>query len=154
MKPPVTPIESFDKKYIPEPFSGCWLWTGSITGAGYGRIKTGGFRMDAHRAAFVLFRGKIPSGLFVLHKCDVKLCVNPDHLFLGTGTDNMRDCLKKGRAAIREKHGCAKLNWSDVTEIRNSNESQKSLSERYCVSQSHISEIKAGRFWQPIAEME
>ena len=74
----------------------CWLWTG-VTDHGYGRISMQRKTLAAHRIAFEHFKGPIPDGLFVLHKCDNPPCCNPDHLFLGTHKDNMADCVAKGR---------------------------------------------------------
>ena len=93
--------ERFERNFIPEPNSGCWLWLLSLCN-GYGRIydlqnKRGAL---AHRLSWEIHRGAIPSGLWVLHKCDVRSCVNPDHLFLGTGLDNMTDMIAKGRQRI------------------------------------------------------
>lgn len=77
---------------------GCWLWTGTTIRGGYGMIR---FpvrdSITAHRASWLIHRGEIPDGLFVLHKCDNPPCVNPEHLFLGTHQDNMRDMVAKGR---------------------------------------------------------
>jgi hypothetical protein len=82
----------------PEPNSGCWLWTGYIRPHNaYGAIWAEGRSQQVHRLAYALFKGPIPDNLCVLHKCDTRLCANPDHLFLGTQTDNMRDCWLKGR---------------------------------------------------------
>jgi hypothetical protein len=91
-------LARFEAKFIPEPNSGCWLWTGGTSGYGYGHfsLPVRGCR-TAHRAAWTLYRGQIPAGLHVLHKCDVRCCVNPSHLFLGTHSDNMRDMVRKGR---------------------------------------------------------
>ena len=75
----------------------CWLWHGSITRHGYGRFSLGLKWEKAHRAAWRIFRGAIPPGLFVLHRCDEKRCVNPRHLALGTHADNVRDALARGR---------------------------------------------------------
>lgn len=100
--------ERFEAKVSPEPTSGCWLWTSSITGTGYGTISLGGRadgREQAHRVAWELYRGSIPPGLCVLHRCDNRLCVNPDHLFLGTKADNTHDMLAKGREARGARHG-------------------------------------------------
>ncbi len=82
---------------IPEPNSGCWLWTGSLTSGGYGCCWWDGKQTNAHRFSWLAYRGEIPSGQLVLHKCDMPSCVNPDHLFLGTAADNMRDMVAKGR---------------------------------------------------------
>jgi hypothetical protein len=148
MKPPVSPLDSFESKYIPEPYSGCWLWTGAVTTSGYGKIKTGNFRMDAHRAAFVLFKGDIPKGKLVCHTCDVKSCVNPDHLFLGTDADNSRDAALKGRLPCRENHPMSKLKWSDIFEIRMSTERQGVVAKRYGITQGHVSSIKSNKIWK------
>lgn len=78
----------------------CWLWTGMRWTNGYGRFPNGGGQeMRAHRFAWELTYGPIPLGLFACHRCDVKLCVRPEHLFLGTHADNMADMMAKGRHA-------------------------------------------------------
>lgn len=81
----------------PVPESGCWLWNGWVRSDGYGEVSTKAFDGFAHRASFTMFYGKIPAGLHICHKCDVKLCVNPRHLFVGTQADNMHDMDSKGR---------------------------------------------------------
>ena len=75
----------------------CWLWSGSVTSAGYGDIQINYKRYSTHRYFYMKAFGDIPEGLHVLHKCDVRNCVNPDHLFLGTNLDNIKDAMKKGR---------------------------------------------------------
>lgn len=74
----------------------CWLWIG-YTRAGYGRIRDDKKNEQAHRVAWRLFRGPIPAGKKVLHRCDNTYCVRPSHLFLGTQLDNVRDMIRKGR---------------------------------------------------------
>lgn len=78
----------------------CWNFKGASRGNGYGAFKLSGKVVDAHRVSYMLHHGDIPDGLQVCHSCDNRKCVNPDHLFLGTGKDNMQDCKNKGRIAI------------------------------------------------------
>ena len=83
----------------PEPNSGCWLWCGGTTSHGrYGAIRDGDNVITAHRAAWILAFGEIPDGMHVCHKCDVTMCVNPDHLFLTDHDGNMADKARKLRA--------------------------------------------------------
>lgn len=95
-------LKRFEEKYCPEPNTGCWLWTAALNNKGYGKI--GAYRskgrydwMLAHRASWFLFKGQLSDEMCVLHKCDTPACVNPDHLFLGTKGDNIRDAVHKGR---------------------------------------------------------
>jgi hypothetical protein len=88
-------------RVIPEPNSGCWLWEGATNGTGHGRIgwRRGGVSYFAyvHRLAWEQANGPVPDGISVLHRCDVRACCNPEHLFLGTQQDNVRDMHAKGR---------------------------------------------------------
>lgn len=97
-----TTIERFTEKYIPVPEAGCWLWERAVLPAGYGlfgmRGRKGRRMFLAHRVSWELHNGPIPEGLVVCHKCDVPSCVNPDHLFIGTASDNQKDCFRKGRS--------------------------------------------------------
>jgi hypothetical protein len=89
----------------PEPNTGCWLWTGAAKGAsGHAQIRGGKYRIGAHRYAWIMTNGSIPAGLFVCHRCDTPACVNPDHLFLGTPSDNSRDRETKGRSCKTSIH--------------------------------------------------
>lgn len=92
-----------------EKTSDCWWWRGSVAGSGYGVIMLQGEYANAegkrhftgaHRVAWQLFRGEIPGKLCVLHRCDQRICVNPEHLFLGDPRDNARDCVAKGRNGL------------------------------------------------------
>jgi hypothetical protein len=127
----------FNEKYIPEPNSGCFLWTGYYCKDGYGRI----YDRRAHRLAYKVFVGEIPRGMCICHKCDVPCCVNPDHLFIGTNSDNSADMSKKGR------HGNTKLTAKQVSEIRSlkGKEVQEKTALRYQVHPSAISGIQSGR---------
>ena len=97
-----TPLmQRFSASYVPEPNSGCWLWTGQVitskTGDARPRIKVDGKIMIAYRVAYELLIGAIPRGKLCCHHCDVSICVNPAHLFLGSARDNAMDSLSKGR---------------------------------------------------------
>lgn len=91
---------------IPEPNSGCWLWTAATDRAGYGvtgYAKGGSHTHRAHRVSYEAFIGLIPEGMLVCHKCDTPGCVNPDHLFVGTPLDNMLDKARKGRVKCHHR---------------------------------------------------
>lgn len=75
----------------------CWLWPGHVDQNGYGKLHVGGTPKQAHRLSYEHFRGPIPQGMVVMHICDVRACVNPDHLQLGSHQDNMDDAKAKGR---------------------------------------------------------
>lgn len=77
--------------------NGCWEWNGALRDDGYGILKVNNRCDGAHRFSYELYIGEIPNSLCVLHRCDNRKCVNPFHLFLGTKSDNMIDCIKKGR---------------------------------------------------------
>jgi hypothetical protein len=99
--------EKFWRKVGPENESGCRLWLASCDSRGYGHIWDKGKLRIAHRVAWELTNGPIPDGLWVLHRCDVRRCVNPAHLFLGTHDDNMHDMVRKGRhvPCLGDKNG-------------------------------------------------
>lgn len=79
---------------------GCWFWRGPVKANGYGYLRVNSFNVYAHRFSYERSIGAIPMGLLVLHRCDVRSCVNPGHLFLGTARDNTRDMMAKGRAVF------------------------------------------------------
>ena len=90
----------FWKKVNKKAGNSCWEWTGATNrNGGYGQIGVRGKIIRAHRLSWVWVNNKIPKDMHVLHKCDNRVCVNPDHLFLGTQKDNMQDCVRKGRFA-------------------------------------------------------
>lgn len=96
--------------------SACWLWGGGISGS-YGCLQVDGRRVKAHVFSYRYFVGDVGESL-VLHTCDVPLCVNPTHLFLGTQADNLKDMVAKGRASQGEGRPASKLTEDDVRFIR------------------------------------
>jgi len=98
--------------------AGCWQWLGAKIPAGYGTLQVKENTKLAHRISWEIHCGEIPAELFVLHHCDNKICVNPDHLFLGTHRDNVDDAVRKGRHLHGEKHHKTKLTDDDVYTIR------------------------------------
>lgn len=133
----------------------CWLWIGGRLTDGYGAFKmpngrTSGIQQRAHRIAWLLTHGTIPDGQQVLHTCDNPLCVCPDHLFLGTALDNVRDKHAKGRQryAHGSTHGHAKLIENDVQKIRRSiGALQRELAVRFGVTQTTIRNILHHKTW-------
>lgn len=101
----MTILERFEQKYIKRE-SGCWEWTACSRGNGYGCFKFEGRLVDSHRVSYILYKEDIPTGKLVCHTCDNRLCVNPDHLFLGSYKDNYDDAVIKGRI---DKNILAKL---------------------------------------------
>jgi hypothetical protein len=83
----------------------CWLWQASTDEAGYGSVRWGGRTQPAHRVAYLLSRGTIPDGLFVLHSCDTPGCCNPNHLHPGTQKQNVAECLARGRFPSGDRNG-------------------------------------------------
>lgn len=151
-----TDIDTFIEKVMPEPNTGCHIWLGSSMKNGYGKssiVIKGKIQRLAHRVSWILHKGEIPSGIFVLHKCDNRICVNPEHLFLGTAKDNTQDMLSKNRMAYGEGHGISRLTTEEVIKIRSlystGNYTQYQLADKYKMTQSGISAIvnfKSRRF--------
>jgi len=129
--------------------SGCHLWTG-YKNFGYGRLKWRGEFWGAHRLAWFAKHGPIPEGLCVCHRCDVRACINPDHLFLGTSPENTADRDAKKRQARGATIALSKLTAEKVREIRVSRKVQADLADIYGVSQPAISAILRRKTWKHV----
>jgi hypothetical protein len=128
--------------------STCWLWTASCFKTGYGQFQKDGTMVSAHRMSFELFNGPIPKGMMVMHSCDVKKCVNPKHLSLGTAKDNVADAISKKRMLVGEKNGQAKLTVGDVLAIRSANlSSHTQLAAIFGVSRRLVGMIRRRERW-------
>ena len=130
----------------------CWLWQAATFGEnGYGAFgPTPGQAIGAHRVAWEIVNGPIINGLYVLHKCDVKLCVNPKHLFLGTPIENSKDMVLKGRQHKGVDRPDAKLNAELVLKIRADNRPQRVIAKELSISQTLVCYVKAGVIWKHI----
>jgi hypothetical protein len=139
---------------------GCWLWTANRFENGYGMYSTRTTKTmcktwKAHRLAWTLVHGPVPEGMSVLHRCDVKRCANPSHLFLGTTADNMADKVAKGRQARGERHGRAKVTVRDVPYIRGLRAigfTYSELGKMYGLNQSTIGGIINRRIWKEVPD--
>ena len=147
-----SPEERFFKQIHKNPISGCWLWAGAIGGTGYGFIKVNGHIVRSHRFSYELHCEPIPDGFCVCHKCDVRHCVNPDHLFIGTIDDNNKDRLNKNGYIFPKGEKChsAKLTEKQARGIKYSNLRNSELAEKYNVSRPTISAITHGVNWKHI----
>lgn len=148
-----SPSEAFFEKV--EKTDTCWLWQASFRRDGYGQFWIGGKNNAAHRVSWFLKHEQWPT-LSVLHVCDVRACVNPAHLFLGTQKDNMDDMDAKGRRNTTgrrkgEDHPRAKLTEIMVREIRNEYAqgvtTQDRLATKYGMGKSMIGYIVNNKFW-------
>lgn len=135
--------QRFAALHIPEPTTGCYLWLGtSYRGRAHFQLATRR-TMFAARAAYQIYCGPIPSGLKVLHRCDFPMCVNPDHLFLGTQRDNMRDKSRKGR---HPRYVLTPEQAAEIIALKDSAPPQH-IADRYGVGRSLIRGIWNGKNW-------
>lgn len=150
--------EKVDRSGGPE---ACWPWTGRRDRGGYGRIWYEGRQAYAHRTAWEMANGPVPTKLSICHTCDNPPCCNPAHLFAGTHRENLQDAGRKGRLgkARGERHGNAKLDWGKVAVIhrlRAEGLSEREIAARFDVSQVAIHFVLTGQTWskreEPVRE--
>ncbi len=144
-----------EKWAFPEPNTGCWLWSGVVGQSGYGSVSISKIKYQAHRISYLLYNGIDPGNSLVLHKCDVRICVNPDHLFLGDHFDNMADMVAKKRhwTTFGEFRPNSKLTENDVIEIRslyNQGIRCYILAKRYGVLASTVKAIVDRKRWKHV----
>lgn len=155
MIPKDTLENRFEKLHMPVTESGCWIWLGAEGNQyGHGTIKIGGRKgknENAHRFSWRLNVGEIPDGKYVLHKCDVPLCVNPRHLYLGTHQDNMRDMYVQGRHTHGSRHYHSKITEKEASDIKRSDLPTKTLGRIYGLSRQSVADIRYGRTWKHVA---
>lgn len=150
----MTPDERFDAKVIPEPNSGCHLWLGSLINDGYGQFTVCGKKVLAHRFAFARANGSIPDGVIIRHTCDVRCCVNEQHLIPGTHADNANDKVIRGRSVRGSSASWSKLTEADVIAIRSADGSLTEIAQRFNTSVPNVSDIRRGRRWSWLQQEE
>jgi len=143
-------IEDF-KKHLSQPTdNGCIEWLGSLWYTGYGRFHFRDKSWKAHRLSWIFSGKSLEDEECLLHICDNRKCVNPEHLFIGTRADNNRDKTAKNRQAKGEKIGHGKLTSKDILEIRKSTDDSKVLASKYNVSWGHINKVRGERAWKHV----
>lgn len=136
--------------FVPVTESGCWLWLGGVDAKGYGVMSGNG---KAHRVSYEAHKGPIPCGLSVCHRCDVPLCVNPAHLFLGTTADNMADKKRKNRCAAGAAHGLSRMTDAEVRSIRRLRSkglTYRAIAERLGINRNAVGEVLRGVTWRHV----
>lgn len=131
----------------------CWFWTKRIDHRGYGRFRGWPRKQwKAHAYAWIITNGEIPNGLFVLHSCDNKRCVRPDHLHLGTHDDNMREGIERNRFKRGSDASWSRLTEEAVADIRTSSLTQWALAHKYGVTQSAVWRALRGHDWKHVTQ--
>ena len=157
-------MERFFNKIVKCPDTGCWNWSGALRNRkrnSYGSLKYEGKTVDAHRVSWIIHNGSIPEKMFICHTCDNRRCVNPNHLFVGTHSDNMKDAFKKGKICVptssQFKKGISpenkRLNLKQSKEVKSKienrgNKTLKKLSEELNLPYQLLRDINCGRVYK------
>lgn len=147
---PLNTAEKFWSRTKKNEVTGCIEWTAGTFKSGYGSFSIGNIRKKSHRLSYEWHYGSIDNSLCVLHACDNRKCVNPDHLFQGTRKDNNLDKTSKGRQTKGCAVNTAKLDEKAVSEIRESDKTSKELAEIHGVTWGHINKVKNARSWNHV----
>ena len=150
-----TDIERLELHSEPDLNGGCRLWTAATSSTGYGatskKTANGTVMAKAHRLAYELAYGPIPDNQLVCHSCDVRLCIEPTHLFLGTHGDNSADMVRKGRSCAGDRHYAAKITMNQAEEIRTicsaRTITQRAIAAHYGISRQAVGLIVNGKTW-------
>ncbi len=150
-----TDVKRFNAKVAVTAPNDCHEWIAAKTSEGYGIFRFAGKNMTAQRFAWWISTGIWPAKLMVCHSCDNKLCCNPAHLWLGTAKENMQDALAKGRMAVGERNGSAKLTEREVRQIRTEyaarDTTYRQLADEHNVAHSLIGGVVRGESWRHVA---
>lgn len=146
--------QRFEAKIAFEPNTGCWLWAGETDGQdGYGRMKIVNRLVRCNRISMFLYKGgNLLDDRYVLHHCDVRLCVNPDHLYFGTPKNNIDDMDRRGRRTklFGSDHQNSKLNETYVRIIKEAfvhGFTNKDIATYFRISRGTIYSIRVGKTW-------
>jgi hypothetical protein len=131
----------------------CWEWQGAISKNGYGVIGHNGTNRGAHRVSYEIHNGAVPAGMNVLHSCDNRSCVNPNHLRSGTQSENIKEAVDKGRkfvpCASGEKNPKSKLTQEQANYIKsNPGMRHTEIAKMFCVSPNTVRGVRIGRTWK------
>ena len=140
------PVARFLANIVPETITkqGCWQWSGAGKGNGYGAFSLNGKAIQAHRAAFILFNHFDPVGQDVCHVCDNRSCVNPDHLFVGSRSENMADAMRKGRLKRRKGAHLKEVQIQEVRRLYLAGQRIANISRSTGISHATISNLIQG----------
>lgn len=153
MSPPRIPLAERILRNSRMDESGCRIWTSCLDSDGYGYLhnRQGSPKnLKAHRVSYEQFVGPIPAGMYVCHSCDVRRCVNPEHLWLGTHEQNQNDRILKGRSAKGSQFKTAKLNEKIVKAIRAANGSMREIGAAFGISPQHVHDVRTRKTWKHV----
>ena len=144
--PPIA--QRLEQGSMPVTECGCIVWLGYVSKYGYGTLTVDKAPKRVHRLAWEEKNGPIPDGMLVCHICDIRSCINTDHLFLGTAQDNCDDKIAKNRQVIScGEDRAIKLTWELATEIKKATGNQSSIANEFGIDQALVSRIKNGKAW-------